>query len=142
MDDATSPGPFSRLLGFHLLRADADGAEMVAEPAPEHCNGGGILHGGYLGALLDSTTGWAVHAATPPGVPAPHVSLTVQFVHAALPGETLTCRARCVAAGRRIASAEAEIHQGGRLVARAVSSHAVLGGPGADRGVRPGGPDR
>ncbi len=120
------PGPFSQLLGFRLVRATEDGAVIEADPAAEHCNGGGILHGGYLSALLDSATGWAVHARLPPGVPAPHVQLTVQYVRAATPGTTLVCAARCVSAGRRIASAEAEIHQAGRLVARAVTSHAVL----------------
>jgi uncharacterized protein (TIGR00369 family) len=120
------PGPLSALLGFRLVRVDEDGARVEADPAPEHLNGGGIVHGGYLSALLDTTTGWAVHAQVPPGVAAPHVQISVQFVRAALPGATLVCRARCVSAGRRIASAEAEIVQGERVIARAVTSHAVL----------------
>jgi acyl-CoA thioesterase len=124
--EAPGPGPFSQLLGFRLVAIDDEGATMEADPGPDHCNGGGILHGGYLSALLDSATGWAVHSSIPAGTPAPHVQLTVQYVRAGVPGETLTCRARCVAVGRRIASAEAEITQGGRVIARAVTSHAVL----------------
>jgi acyl-CoA thioesterase len=120
------PGPLSALLGFRLVRVDADGALVEADPAPEHLNGGGIVHGGYLSALLDTTTGWAVHAQVPPGVAAPHVQISVQFVRAALAGATLACHARCVSAGRRIASAEAEITQGDRVIARAITSHAVL----------------
>jgi acyl-CoA thioesterase len=120
-------GPFGQFLGFRLIRADADGAVMEADPQPEHLNGGGILHGGYLRALLDSTTGWALHGILPAGVAAPHVSLTVQFVRAGLAGTTLVCRGRCIKAGRRIGAAEAEITQGDRVIARAVSSHAVLG---------------
>lgn len=120
------PGPLSAHLGFRLVRVDEDGAVVEADPAPEHLNGGGIVHGGYLSALLDTTTGWAVHAQVPPGVAAPHVQISVQFVRAALPGATLVCRGRCVSAGRRIASAEAEITQGERTIARAVTSHAVL----------------
>lgn len=121
------PGPFSALLGFRLVRADADGAVAEADPEPDHANGGGILHGGYLTALLDSTTGWAVHALVPPGVAAPHVQLSVQFIRAAVPGEPLVCRARCLKVGRRVASAEADIVQRGEVIARAVTSHAVLG---------------
>jgi acyl-CoA thioesterase len=120
------PGPLSALLGFRLLHVDRDGAHVEADPAPEHLNGGGIVHGGYLSALLDTTTGWAVHAQLPAGVAAPHVQISVQFVRAALPGATLICHGRCVSAGRRIASAEAEIVQGERTIARAVTSHAVL----------------
>lgn len=122
------PGPFAQLLGFRPIRADEDGSLVEADPLPEHLNGGGIVHGGYLTALLDSATGWAVHAHVPIGVAAPHVQLTVQYVRAAVAGETLICRGRCVKAGARIASAEAEITQGDRVIARAVTSHAVLGG--------------
>lgn len=124
--DPDGPGPFSTMLGFRIVRADADGAVMEADPLPEHANGGGILHGGYLTALLDSTTGWAVHARLPDGVPAPHVQLSVQYVRAGLPGRPLVCHGHCITAGRRVASAEAEITQDGKVVARAVTSHAVL----------------
>ena len=127
--DRIGPGPFAAHLGFRILRADEDGAVVEADPGPEHLNGGGIVHGGYLTALLDSATGWAVHAHVPVGVPAPHVQLSVQYVRAAVTGTTLVCRGRCLAAGRRIASAEAEITQGERVIARAVTSHAVLGPP-------------
>lgn len=120
------PGPFSAHLGFRLVRVDAEGAVVEADPASEHLNGGGIVHGGYLSALLDTTTGWAVHAQVPPGVAAPHVQISVQFVRAALQGTTLVCHGRCVSAGRRIASAQAEITQGDHVIARAVTSHAVL----------------
>lgn len=121
-----TPGPFASLLGFRVVRADDDGSLVEADPQPEHLNGGGIIHGGYLSALLDSATGWAVHARTPDGVPAPHVHISVTFVRAAVAGQRLSCTARCVSAGRRVASAEAEITQGDRVIARAVSSHAVL----------------
>ncbi len=120
------PGPFSESLGFRILRADEDGAVIEADPRPEHLNGGGIVHGGYLTSLLDSATGWAVHARLPDDVPAPHVQLSVQYIRAAVAGQTLVCHGRCISAGRRIASAEAEITQGERVIARAVTSHAVL----------------
>ena len=123
--DRGTPGPFAAMLGFRVVRADQDGALIEADPRPEHLNGGGIVHGGYLSTLLDSTTGWAVHARSE-GVAAPHIHISVQFVRAALAGDTLVCRGRCVTIGRRVASAEAEITQGNRVIARAVTSHAVL----------------
>lgn len=125
-DERIGLGPFSEHLGFRVLRADEEGSLVEADPRPEHLNGGGIVHGGYLTALLDSATGWAVHARVPAGIAAPHVQLSVQYVRSAVAGETLTCRGRCLSAGRRIASAEAEITQGDRVIARAVTTHAVL----------------
>jgi acyl-CoA thioesterase len=128
-DERTGPGPFSRMLGFRLVQTGDDGVVMDATPGPEHANGGGILHGGYLTALLDSTTGWAVHAALPADRTAPHTHLSVQYVRAAVPGAPLVCRGRCLRAGRRVAAAEAEITQGGAVIARAVTSHAVIDRP-------------
>lgn len=122
-------GPFSRLLGFRLVEASADGAVMEAQPTSEHANGGGILHGGYLSTLLDSATGWAVHASLPDGVRAPHIQLTVQYLRMAVPGTPLRCTARAVKVGGRVAAAEAEITQDGKPIARGVSSHAVLSPP-------------
>ena len=123
----TGPGPFSRMLGFRLVEAGEEGVVMEADPGPDHANGGGILHGGYLTALLDSTTGWAVHSALPAEQAAPHTHLSVQYIRAGAPGTTLVCRGRCVRAWRRVAAAEAEITQDGKVIARAVTSHAVLG---------------
>jgi uncharacterized protein (TIGR00369 family) len=125
--DGPTPGPFSALLGFRYLSVDEHEAVVEADPGPEHCNGGGIVHGGFLAALLDTTTGWAVHARVPQGVAAPHVQLSIQYVRAAVPGTPLVCRGRATAVGRRIGSTDAEITQNGRVVARAVASHAVLG---------------
>jgi uncharacterized protein (TIGR00369 family) len=124
--DGPAPGPFSSLLGFRYVTIGESEAVVEADPGPEHCNGGGIVHGGFLASLLDTTTGWAVHARVPAGTSAPHVHLSVQYVRAALPGTTLVCRAHCISVGGRIGSTEAEITQQGTVVARAVGTHAVL----------------
>jgi uncharacterized protein (TIGR00369 family) len=126
--DGPTPGPFSALLGFRYIGVDSDEAVVEADPGPEHCNGGGIVHGGMLASLLDTTTGWAVHARVPDGTAAPHVHLSVQYVRAAFPGQVLVCRARCLSVGSRIGSTEAEITQGDHVIARAVGTHAVLSG--------------
>ena len=125
-DERIQPGPFSRSLGFRLVEATQEGAVIEAMPGPDHVNGGGIVHGGYLAALLDSTTGWAVHASFPPGVAAPHTTLNVSYLRAAVAGEPLVCTGRCLHAGRRVAAAEAEITQGGKVIAKAMTSHARL----------------
>ncbi|GHJ61162.1 esterase [Nocardioides sp. OK12] len=120
------PGPFSAHLGFRVVRADADGAVVEADPGPEHLNGGGILHGGYLSALLDSATGWAVHAAGPEGMVAPHVQLNAQFLKAGVAGQPLVCTATCTSVGGRICTTQGEVTQAGRVIARATGTHAVI----------------
>lgn len=124
--DGPTPGPFSALLGFRYISVDEQEAVVEADPGPEHCNGGGIVHGGFLSSLLDTTTGWAVHARLPEGTAAPHLHLSVQYVRAAVAGTPLVCRGRCIGVGRRVGSTEAEITQGDVVVARALGTHAVL----------------
>ena len=126
MSAVGDPGPFSAHLGFRVVRADADGAVVEADPGPEHLNGGGILHGGYLSALLDSATGWAVHAAGGEGVVAPHVQLSSQFLRAGVAGRPLVCTATCTSLGGRIGTTQGEVVQGGRVIARATGTHAVV----------------
>lgn len=126
--EGPTPGPFSALLGFRYISIGPDEAVVEADPGTEHCNGSGIVHGGLLASLLDTTTGWAVHARVPAGTAAPHVQLSVQYLRAARPGVVLVCRARVLSVGRRIGSTEAEITQDGVLVAKATGTHAVLSG--------------
>jgi acyl-CoA thioesterase len=130
-DGLPAPGPFSALLGFRTVQVEDGEVVLEADPGPEHLNGGGIVHGGFLSALLDSATGWAAHTRVPPERTVPHLSLSVQYVRAAAPGATLTCRARVVGGGRRAVSVDAEITQRGKVVARASSSHLVIDRPSA-----------
>lgn len=119
------PGAFAELLGFRAVNEGPDPFVVEATPGEEHLNDGGIVHGGYLAALLDSTTGWAVHAHLPPGTAAPHLHLSVQYLRPAFAGQPLRCRGRCVKTGRRVFAAEAEITQGDRVVATATTTHLV-----------------
>lgn len=123
---ATRPRSFAHLLRFTYVRADAHHAVVEVMPLLEHCNERGTVHGGFLAALLDTTTGWAVHVALPEGIAAPHFQLTVQYLNAAVPGVTLTCVGRATKAGRRAAATDAEIVQDGKIIARAIGSHVVL----------------
>jgi uncharacterized protein (TIGR00369 family) len=121
------PGAFAALLGFRAVELGPEGVVVEAMPGPDHVNDGGIVHGGFLAALLDSATGWAVHANVEAGVAVPHLQLNVQYLRAGLPGTPVVCRARCVTTGRRVFTAEAEITQAGRVVARATTTNLVSG---------------
>jgi uncharacterized protein (TIGR00369 family) len=124
--DSLAPRHFSRLLGFRYVHAADGQAHVEADPTEDHCNQHGIVHGGYLGALLDTTTGWALHSALPAGTAAPHAHLSIQYVRAATAGVPLVCHGRAISAGRRSGSTEAEITQDGTVIARAVGTHTVL----------------
>ena len=128
-DDASGLPAFAGFLGFRRVSATPQEVELSVTPTADHCNGAGILHGGFLSAILDSVTGWSVHEADS-GESGdsmwPHVQMNVSYVRAAVTGEPLTGRGRCLSQGGRIATAEGEVLQGGEVVARATSTHARL----------------
>lgn len=127
MRDGSAPLPsVEAALGLRLARVEPGLVEVALAPEPRWLNAAGFLHGGYLAAVLDSTTGWAVLTRLDPGQVCPHVHLSVQPLRAVWrPDAGLRCVARAVRVGRTVAAAEADVLDGDRLVARATSTHAV-----------------
>lgn len=117
---------FAEFLGFRYVPSDGLDAVVEALPTAQHCNERGTIHGGFLAALLDTSTGLAVHSALGDGKAAPHFDLTIQYLRPAVAGKLLTCKARTTKSGSRVVASEAEVYQDGKLVARAIGSHAVL----------------
>jgi len=99
----------------------ADNGNCVAEftVGPEHCNGGGTLHGGCTSTLIDCVSSYAL-MTTGNGNPGVSVDLHVTFLKAARPGEIVTIDAKTVKAGRTLAFQAIELTKkdDGAIVAR------------------------
>ena len=99
-----------------VMRAD----ERFANPA-------GVIQGGFLAALCDSSMGassitWAKDRGL--RVISANVELKCSFVKAARVGSTLTCTASVLEGGSRTCFVEAEVRdEAGRLVAKASSTY-------------------
>jgi len=109
--------PFNRWMGLSLLILADDVVEigltwreeMVSNP---HLR---VVHGGVLGALIDTSADFAVAAKL--GEPVPTVDMRVDYHRPATPGD-LRARARVVRLGSTLAVAETEVFDAdGRLVA-------------------------
>jgi uncharacterized protein (TIGR00369 family) len=92
--------------------------ERFANPA-------GIVQGGFVAALCDSSMGAAaVTFAGDRKVSVANAELKVSFLAPVALGDTLTCEAVVVSGGRRTAFVEASVTTAdGRLVARATSTY-------------------
>ena len=121
------PDPFIEALGFRLVEVEMGRVAWAAVPAPHHLNVAGYLHGGYVAALLDAATGYAMLTTLPPGAMAPHVGLAHQFLDSAPHGVELVCTGELLRPGRRIGHVRGELRTAdGRLLAVAHSTHAVI----------------
>lgn len=112
---------FNRFLGLDLRRSIAGEAEIALAPRAEFLQEIGVIHGGVITSLADTT---AVYSLTPTLSDSERmtgIELKINFLAAAtLDGGELVARSRVVRRGRTIAVAEVDVEQGGRAVAKAL----------------------
>lgn len=104
----------------HLGLTPGDDGRVVLDTRPEHEVMPGTIHFAVLATLAEVSAATAVGAAVVPA------SLTVNLLHRAEPGR-LVGRGTVLRRGRRLAVAEGEVEQEGRLVAKAVVTFALVG---------------
>jgi uncharacterized protein (TIGR00369 family) len=120
--------PMGVTLGFRLVEVER--GQVVFEGAPDRSvyNPMGGVHGGYAATLLDSACGLAVHSQL--GANRGHTTLELKVSYLRGLSERsgrVRATGRVVSAGRRVAFAEATLHDGdGRLCATATSSLLVF----------------
>jgi uncharacterized protein (TIGR00369 family) len=120
--------PIGELLKFSLVAVERGMALFEGEPDRSVYNPIGSVHGGYAATLLDSACGIAVHSQLDVGQGYTTVELKVAY-HRGLSDKSGRVRAqgRVVSMGRRIAFAEATLHDAeGRLCASATSTLLII----------------
>ncbi|MBK6708494.1 MAG: PaaI family thioesterase [Sphingomonadales bacterium] len=116
--------PMGQTLGFELVEVERGRVVFEGRPNRSVYNPLGSVHGGYAATLLDSACGMAAHSTLEPNRSHTTLELKISYIRG-LSEDSGTVRAtgRIVSAGRRVAFAEAELHDGtGRLCATASST--------------------
>jgi acyl-coenzyme A thioesterase PaaI-like protein len=121
-------GPFTTHNGpiFHKIEGDRFWQGFHA--LPRHCNGAGIVHGGWLTAFVDGVLGMAVYRATQSR--SVTLRLNADFVGMVRPGEWVEGTAYVTRATRALAFARAELKCGGRIVLTAEGVFKLMRGSG------------
>lgn len=120
--------PMGEKLGFRPVEVERGQVVFEATPDRSVYNPMGTVHGGYAATLLDSACGIAVHSTLGAGRGHTTLELKISYLRG-LSDQSGTVRAtgRVVSSGRRVAFAEAELHDGeGRLCATATSTLLVF----------------
>jgi uncharacterized protein (TIGR00369 family) len=117
------PPPMAVLMGMELVEVSEGRVVFAAHPGPEHYNPLGTVHGGLAATLIDSATGCAVHSTLPAGTTFTTLDLQVRYVRAitADTGRVL-CEGTVVHRGRTLATAQATLTAGDRLLAHGTAS--------------------
>ena len=121
------PPPFAVLLGFEIVEVQEGRVVFAVEPGPQHYNPIGSVHGGLAATLVDSATGCAVHSTLPAGVGYTTTDLQVRYVRG-ITRDTgrVRCEGTVVHRGRTIATAEARVTAGDRLLAHGTAGVLIL----------------
>ena len=120
--------PMGEKLGFKLVEAERGRVVFEATPDPSVNNPFGSVHGGYAASVLDSACGLSVQSQLPANKGHTTLELKVSYLRG-LNAQSGTVRAvgRTLSVGRRVAFAEATLHDSeGRLCATATSTLLVL----------------
>ncbi|HEX7858684.1 MAG TPA: PaaI family thioesterase [Sphingobium sp.] len=123
--------PIGETLAFSLVEVDRGHAVFEGTPDISVYNPIGSVHGGYAATLLDSACGVAVHSSLTVDQRYTTLELKVSYLRG-LSDASGTVRAvgRVTSMGRRVAFAEATLHDGeGRLCATATSTLLVFEHP-------------
>ena len=107
-------GPFSSHNGPFYHKVAEDKFWHGVRLRERHCNGHGIIHGGFYMTFADGLMGAAVWRAT--GIGGVTVRMTSDFLGMAKPGDWLEGEAIVTRAAKTVAFAEAKVYVGSRSV--------------------------
>lgn len=121
----------ARLFGFELEAAEPGRAVLVMRVRERHRQLHGVVHGGILAALADTTAALAIYMALPPGTHMATVELTINFLEPVAKGK-VTAEGRMLRLGKNFGVSECEVRDDhGRLAAKALLTFAIDTGSSA-----------
>ena len=118
-------GPYLELIGPVQHRPGSESPVFGLLAGERHANHRGTVHGGLLSTLADFALGRAVEADAADGKDRATVSLTVDFLRPATPGDWIETRTRVERVGSTLAFADVSLCADGKELVRARAVWAV-----------------
>src|SRR5688572_7524691 len=128
-----SQGPFLEHVGPVLVREDDDGPVFGLRVEDRHTNHRGTVQGGLLSTFVDFAMGRAIEAESDDGKDRATVSLTVDFLKPATPGDWIETRTRVERVGGTLSFADCSLTVEGREIVRGRAVWVVAGKPATGR---------
>ena len=118
--------PFAVLMGAQAISASSDEVHVRVAWDPTRCTAGGVLHGGLLMALADTSGAWCAFLNLPKGASTSTIESKTNFLRGVRAGH-VDAVSRPLHVGRTTVVVDTELRDdGGRLVARTTQTQAVL----------------
>jgi uncharacterized protein (TIGR00369 family) len=123
----TRQGPFLEEVGPILVREGGDELVFGLQAEERHANHRGTIQGGLLSTFADFALGRAIEAGAEDDKERATVSLTVDFLKPARPGQWIESRTRVDRVGSTLAFADCSLTVEGREIVRARAVWVVAG---------------
>ena len=115
--------PFARLLGIELEGVGKGTATLGLNIRRELTQNHGVVHGGAIASLIDTSTAFAIISLLEPGEKVTTVDLTISYLRPITSGR-ITAVAKVIRAGRRLFVVSAEVlSSDGKPAATALSTY-------------------
>jgi uncharacterized protein (TIGR00369 family) len=116
----------TELLGFDVESVHDGRAIFRLDVRPRHKQVHGVVHGGILAALADTTAAIAAYTVLPRGVELATLELKINYLEP-VPGGTVRADAKVLRAGRNFIVTECEIfNESGSLAAKALLTFSAV----------------
>jgi acyl-CoA thioesterase len=106
--------PLARLLGFEVLDQGPGRASVRGTVGPDHLNGHGTAHGGFVFSLADEALALAANSHGPVAFA---LAASLHFTGPARVGDVLVAEARELSLGRTVATYEITVSSPGGTIA-------------------------
>ncbi len=116
--------PFNTHMGIDVIEAEPGRSRCQLQDLPALRNTRGLLHGGAIFSLVDTAMGVAQHLGLREGETSATLEVQISYLKPVISGSPV-CEARVTKHGSRVIFLEAEVHNGGDLVATATGSYAL-----------------
>ena len=119
--------------GFDVEMVEKGRAVFQLDVQPHHKQIHGVVHGGVLAALADTTAAIAAYTSVPKGTEIATVELKINYLEP-VPGGRIKADGRVLRAGRNFVVAECEIfNENGSLAAKALLTFGAAAGHSMDK---------
>jgi uncharacterized protein (TIGR00369 family) len=120
-------GPFLEHIGPILIADGGDELVLGLQTEARHANHRGTVQGGVLSTFADFALGRAIEADADDGKDRATVSLTVDYLKPAMPGDFITSRTRVDRVGGTLSFDDCSLCVEGREIVRARAVWVVAG---------------
>ena len=120
-------GPFLEHVGPIHVHEDADGLLLGIRAETRHANHRGTVQGGLLATFADFALGRAIEADARDGKDRATVSLTIDYLKPAEPGDWIEARTHVDRVGGTLSFADCTLTVGDRVIARSRAVWVVAG---------------